>query len=275
MNHPIWLIAKQEFTLNRRNRWVVSFALLFSVLTVLISLLGMVTSGYSGFQDFVRTSASIINLGGFIVPLFALLLGVFSFLTHREHLELIVTQPVSRANVILGKYLGLILTVVGATLLGFGLPGVIFSLVVGIEGAVQYAIVVSLALLLAVVFTGLAVLIALLARRQQIALGISIGVWLFFEFVYGMLMLGTTLHFSRATLKVLLLAGLVGNPVDMTRVLSLLSVGGPHFFGPAGATLIKLTGSTVVAMVIGLAAMFLWILLPLVASIRLFSRQNL
>jgi Cu-processing system permease protein len=275
VSRSLWLIARQEFTLNRRNRWVMSFAVVFSGLTILVSLLGMVTSGYSGFQDFVRTSASIINLNGFLVPLFALLLGVFSFLSYREHLELMVTQPVSRAKVIFGKYLGLLLTVLGATLLGLGLPGIVFSLVIGFEGAVQYAIVVLLALLLAVVFTGLAVVIALLSRRQQIALGISVGVWIFFELVYGMIMLGTTLHFSQATLKVLLLVGLMANPVDLTRVLALLVVGGPHFFGPAGATLIKLTGSAPVASLIGLAALVLWIAIPLFVSIRVFSRQNL
>jgi len=275
VNHPVWLIAKQEFTLNRRNRWVMSFAIVFSTFTVLVSLLGMVTSGYSGFQDFVRTSASIINLNGFLIPLFALLLGVFSFLSHREHLELMVTQPVSRSKVIFGKYVGLVLTVLGATLLGLGLPGIVFSTVVGFEGAIQYAVVVLLAILLAVVFTGVAVVIVLLSKRQQIALGVSIGVWIFFELLYGMLMLGTTLHFSQATLKVLLPAGLMANPVDLTRVLALLVVGGPHFFGPAGATLIKLTGSTPVAGLLGLAALLLWILLPLLVSIRVFSKQNL
>ena len=184
MKHPVYWIAVQEFTLNRRNRWVVSFSILYCLLTFLLSIFGMVTSGYSGLQDFVRTSVSVVNLSGFVVPLFALLLGVFSFLAHREHLELMVTQPVSRAQVILGKYLGLLLTVLGAVLLGLGLPGVVFSLVVGVEGALGYALVVGLTLLLSMVFTGLAVLIALVSDRQQIALGVSIGVWLFFDVGY-------------------------------------------------------------------------------------------
>jgi Cu-processing system permease protein len=275
LSHPIWLIAKQEFTLNRRNRWVVSFALLFAVLMLLLSSLGMVTSGYSGFQDFVRTSASIINLGGFVVPLFALLLGVFSFLSQRDHLELMVAQPVPRSWVLLGKYLGLLLTVVGATLMGLGLPGVVVSLVIGTQGALQYAVVVLLSLLLAAVFTGLAVLIAVVANSQQIALGVSVAVWLFFELLYGMMMIGATLHFSRATLKVLLLAGLVGNPVDLTRVLSLLVVGGPHLFGPAGATLVKSTGSVLAAGLIGLAALALWSVVPVLISVRRFAKQDL
>ena len=275
MNRPLLWIAAQELTLNRRNRWVVSFAALYTLLTLTVSIFGMVTSGYAGFQDFVRTAVSVVNLSGFVVPLFALLLGVFSFLAHREHLELLVTQPVSRAQVILGKYLGLLATVLGATMIGLGLPGIVISFSVGLEGALEYALVSLLALLLSVVFTGLATLIALVCNRQQIALGVSVGVWIFFELVYSLMMLGTTLYFSRATLRVLLLTGLLGNPVDLTRVLSLLAVGGPEFFGPAGATLIKMTGSSTVASLIGLAALALWVVIPLLISIRIFSRQNL
>lgn len=275
MSRSLVWIAGQELTLNRRNRWVVSFALLYTLLTLMVSVFGMVTSGYSGFQDFVRTAVSVINLSGFVVPLFALLLGVFSFLAHREHLELMVTQPVSRATVIFGKYLGLLATVLGATIVGLGLPGVVISLSVGLEGAWGYASVSLLALLLSVVFTGLSVLIALSCDRQQMALAVSVGVWIFFELIYSLVMLGSTLYFSRATLKVLLLAGLLGNPVDLARVLSLLAVGGPEFFGPAGATLIKLTGSTAVAGLIGMTALAVWIVVPLVIAIRIFSRQNL
>ena len=61
------------------------------------------TSGYAGFQDFTRTSASLVNAGGFLIPLFALILGVFSFVTHPEYLELLVTQPVPRFRVLLGQ----------------------------------------------------------------------------------------------------------------------------------------------------------------------------
>lgn len=275
MKHPVWWIAWQEFTLNRRNRWVVSFAALYAVLTILVSIFGMVTSGYAGFQDFVRTAVSVVNLSGFVVPLFALLLGVFSFLAQREYLELMVTQPVSRGQIVLGKYLGLLLTVLGATILGLGIPGVVISLSVGMQGALEYGLVSLLALGLSVIFTGLAVLIAISCDRQQIAMGVSVGIWIFFEVIYGLIMLGTTLYFSRATLKVLLIAGLVGNPIDLTRVLSLLAVGGPEFFGPAGVTLVKLTGSPTLAGLFGVAAMLIWVVVPVLLAMRIFRRQSL
>jgi Cu-processing system permease protein len=275
MSSSVWLICRQEFTLNRRNRWVISFALLFALLTLLIAYFGMVTSGYAGFQDFTRTAASIVNLGGFLVPLFALLLGVFSFITNAEYFELLVTQPVSRTRVLLGRYLGVLLTVLGASLLGFGLSGALIAMVVGVPGAQSYLLVVVYSLSLAVVFAGLSVLISLVARRRQIAVGIAIAIWVFYELVYGVLMLGTTLYLPPPVLKTVLLAGLLGNPVDIARVLSLLEVGGPYLFGPAGATLVKLTGSATAATLCGVLGLLLWIVAPMAVAVRIFRKQDL
>lgn len=275
MSTAVFEIARQEFVLHRRNRWVVSFAVLFTALGLAVAYFGMITSGYTGFQDFVRTSASLINLAGFLLPIFALLLGVFSFLTHREYLEILATQPVSRRGILLGKYFGLLMSVLAAAALGFGLPGVVIAASIGVDGAGSYLLVVLFSCLLAAVFTGLAVLIVLLAGRRPIALGVAIAVWIFYELVYGLLMLATTLYLPPGVAKNVLLVGLAGNPVDVVRVLCLLQVGGPPLFGPAGATLIKLTGSTAIATTVGLVVTVLWIVVPMVVAVCVFDRQDL
>jgi len=275
VSHPILLIAKQEFTLNRRNKWVVSFAGIFALLTFIISYFGMVTSGYAGFQDFARTSTSLINLSGFILPLFSLLLGVFSFISNQEYLELLVAQPVTRFQVIMGKYLGILFTLLGATIIGFTVPGVLIALTIGTEGAVGYAIVIIFSMILGIIFTGCAILISQISQRQQIALGAAIGVWIFFEIIYGLLVLGTTLYFTPVALKYTLIFSLIGNPIDMIRVLSLISIGGLEFFGPAGATLLKMAGSLELTMMYGMIGLLFWIIFPIIFSIKIFSRQNL
>ncbi|UCH64803.1 MAG: ABC transporter permease subunit [Ignavibacterium sp.] len=275
MNHPVLLIAIQEFKLNRRNKWVTSFAGIFAILTFFISYFGMVTSGYSGFQDFARTSTSLINLSGFLIPLFSLLLGVFSFISNKEYLELMVAQPISRHQVILGKYLGLILTLLGATVIGFTIPGILVSFSVGVEGALSYALVILFSSFLGIVFVGCAILISQISNRQQIALGIAIGIWIFFEVVYGLIILGSTLYLTPSILKTILIFGLIGNPIDIFRVLSLLVVGGPEFFGPAGASLLKLTGSGLLSTLVGILGLFLWMVIPLAISLKIFSRQNI
>jgi Cu-processing system permease protein len=119
------------------------------------------------------------------------------------------------------------------------------------------------------------VLISVAAHRRQVALGIALGVWVFYELLYGVLMLGTTLYLPPGVLKVVLLGGLLGNPIDVARVLSLLEVGGPHLFGPAGATLVKLTGSPLLATLFGLAALLAWVVAPVALATRIFNRQSL
>jgi Cu-processing system permease protein len=235
----------------------------------------MVTSGYSGFQDFARTSTSLINLSGFIIPLFALLLGVFSFISNKEYLELLVAQPVSRYQVIIGKFVGLVLTLLSATILGFTLPGILVAFVIGTEGALGYGLVILFSLFLGIIFTGMAILIVQISNRQQIALGISIGVWIFFEVIYGLLILGSTLYLVPSVLKMTLIFGLMGNPIDIFRVLSLIAVGGLEFFGPAGATLLKMTGSEGMAMFYGFIGLLVWLFIPVLVSLKIFSRQNL
>lgn len=275
MNHPVLLIALQEFKLNRRNKWVASFAGIFAILTFFISYFGMVTSGYSGFQDFARTSTSLINLSGFLIPLFSLLLGVFSFISNKEYLELMVAQPISRHQVIIGKYLGLLLTLFGATAIGFTIPGILVSLSIGVDGALSYVMVILFSIFLGIIFIGCAILISQISNRQQIALGIAIGLWIFFEVVYGLIILGSTLYLAPSILKPTLIFGLLGNPIDIFRVLCLLLVGGPEFFGPAGATLLKLTGSELIATLTGMMGLILWMVIPLVISLKIFSRQNI
>jgi Cu-processing system permease protein len=196
-------------------------------------------------------------------------------MSNREYLEMLVTQPIPRYQVIAGKFLGLLLTLLVATVIGFSVPGILISLTPGTEGASSYAMVILYSMLLGVVFTGCAILLSQIANRRQITFGIAIGVWIFFEIVYGLIMLGATLYLSPAILKSVLIIGLIGNPIDIFRVLSLIAVGGAEFFGPAGATLVKLVGSQWLAVAYGFSALLLWVILPLFLSLKIFSRQNL
>jgi Cu-processing system permease protein len=275
VNHPVLLVAKQEFVINRRNKWVAIFALAFTLLTFFVSYFGMVTSGYSGFQDFARTSTSLIKLSGFLIPLFSLLVGVFSFITQPDYLELMISQPLTRSQIIFGKFIGLSLTLLSATIIGFTVPGVIISLSIGTEGALGYLMTVIFLILQGLVFLGCAILIAQITNRQQLAIGIAVGVWIFFEVIYGLIILGTTIYFEAEILKYLLIFSLIGNPIDLTRVLSLIAIGCLEFFGPAGATLYKIAGSQILALAYGIIGLIFWLVLPLLISLKLFSKQDL
>src|SRR6266496_5646221 len=117
--NAITTIARQELVINIRNRWTLVFAGVFGVLVLAISYFGLVTGGTVGFQGFARTSASLLNMVLYIVPLVALTMGTLSFSSEKSATELLFSQPVTRGEILLGKFLGLFASIFTATLVGF------------------------------------------------------------------------------------------------------------------------------------------------------------
>jgi len=100
-----------------------------------ISYFGLVHQGKAGFQDIERTVLSLVNLSLYLVPAFAVALGYSAVAGERERgsLEVLLAQPVTRADVLVGKYVGLSAVLATATLAGFGLPGLLAGAIVGFE----------------------------------------------------------------------------------------------------------------------------------------------
>src|SRR5512136_2659752 len=95
-------VARQELTINVRNKWTLVFAAAFGVLALAISYFGLITAGALGFQGFVRTSASLLNLVLYVVPLLALTMANLSFTSEKSASELLFAQPVTRSEVLIG-----------------------------------------------------------------------------------------------------------------------------------------------------------------------------
>src|SRR5574341_1488106 len=115
----IFDIAKQELIINIRNKWTLIFAIVFGALVVSISYFGMRAEGFSGMQNFTRTSASILNLVLYIVPLISLTMGTLSFTGDRGSAELLFSQPVEASQVVIGKMLGLFYSIAFSMISGF------------------------------------------------------------------------------------------------------------------------------------------------------------
>src|SRR5512143_1710677 len=94
-------VAGHELTINIRNRWTTIFAILFGLLVIGIAYFGLMAEGFSGMQDFTRTSASLLNLVLYVVPLVALTMGTLSFTGDRGAMELLFSQPLSRSEVVI------------------------------------------------------------------------------------------------------------------------------------------------------------------------------
>ena len=268
-------IARQELVINIRNRWTVIFAAVFGILVVSISYFGMMAEGFSGMQSFTRTSASIVNLVLYIVPLVALLMGTLSFTGDKGSTELLYSQPVSRSEVVLGKLLGLFWSIAVSTLVGFSLAGVLVTATNGVEGLGRYVVLVLLSLGLSLVFLSISVVVATANKRKSKAFGMSLLLWFFFVILYDLLALGATLFFKGHTANVVLFLSLFGNPVDMVRVASLISLDNVTILGAAGAAMLRFLGGATISILLLVAGLSMWIVLPLFWSHRLLRRQDI
>jgi Cu-processing system permease protein len=268
-------IAREELTINIRNKWTLIYAGVFSLLVVGISYFGMMTEGFAGMQNFTRTSASILNLVLYIVPLVALIMGTLSFTGDKGSTELLFSQPVSRAEVLLGKFLGVFFSMALSTLIGFLLAGFIIIAGSGTEGMTRYMAFVALSLLLSLVFLSLSVVTATLSRRKSKAFGLALFLWFFFVVFYDLLAIGGTLLLEGQAANTFLFVSLFGNPVDMVRVASLISLDNVTIFGAAGAALIRFLGGPDWSIAFLLLALTVWVAAPLLLSHRLLMRQDI
>lgn len=268
-------IARYELSINARNRWTVVFAVVFGVLVTAIASVGILAEGFTGLQGFTRTSASLLNLVLYIVPLVALVMGTLSFTGDRGSTELLFAQPVTRTEVMLGKTAGLFLAISGSMLAGFVTAGAVIAMGGGAGGLPEYAALVALALGLALVFLGVAVLVSTASGRKAKAFGVSLFLWFFFVLFYDLLVVGVGTFLRGQAANTFLFLSLFGNPVDLVRVASLITLDNVTIFGAAGAALLRFLGGPVASLLLLIAALFLWAGIPLVAAARVLRRQDL
>ncbi|WP_145067768.1 ABC transporter permease subunit [Engelhardtia mirabilis] len=172
--------ARRELREALTSRWFVLYGLAFAALSVSVSYVSLASAGSEGLAGFGRTAAGLLNLIMLVVPLMALTAGAGSLAGERERGTLIylVAQPVSRWEVLLGKFLGLAAAFVACLCGGFGLS----ALVLASRGAVgidSFVMLVAATSLLALVMLALGFVISVFSRKSSVATGVALFTWLF------------------------------------------------------------------------------------------------
>ena len=173
----IWILAKKEMGDALRNRWFLLYTLAFIGLSLAFSYLALAGAGIVGFAGFGRTAASLVNLVLLIVPLMGLTIGAQSLAAEQERntLGYLLAQPISRADVFVGKYLGLTLSLLASLSLGFGISGVVLALNgAGAADPGAYVRLVALAFLLSLTMLSVGFLVSAFTRRASVAVGIGL-----------------------------------------------------------------------------------------------------
>jgi Cu-processing system permease protein len=255
-------IARLEFSLAVRNRWAFALTALFASLSVLVVALG----GQGGVVRPDAVVVSLVELSAMLLPLVALLFGYDAVVGSDESgwLGVLFALPVPRSRVVLGSYVGRLVTFSGAVVAGFGVGGLWLASQGRLTTA--YLGLVGAAVLGGAAFLALSTLLSTLAAEKTHALGGALLVWVWVALVHDLVSVG------------LIAADLVGpdwlavfvvaNPATAFRVLALQAV--PTVTGGMADVLVG-SGVTPPVLIGALAA---WSVGPALLASRLIRRRS-
>lgn len=221
----VLILARRELreTLRRRSLWAYTGA--FVVLAGALSLAGTRAAGYAGLGGFGRTSASLVNAILLFVPLLALSAGSASILVDRERgtLSYLLAQPITRADLLLGKALGALAALLASLALAFLAIGVGLAAAGGATPAFLLALLLPV-LLYATACMALGLLVGSAANTQATATGIAITLWLALTFLGDAAFLLATLALDPTPGT--LLGILVANPAQSFKLAAMHALRG-------------------------------------------------
>ena len=188
----IYTIANKEFLDNIRNKWIIVMTLIFIILTIASSYLaGGQAGGGEMFGGMEETVVALMGIYTLLIPLIAILLGFSTIAGEAETgaLSVVLSYPIRRGEVLLGKFLGLGSVLAVTPLIGFGLGGVVIAATVGAEEGLAYMAFIALAIILGLMYLSLVIFISALckSRMRAIAGGIILFFW---AMIYGVIIMG-------------------------------------------------------------------------------------
>ncbi|MTJ83540.1 MAG: ABC transporter permease [Telmatospirillum sp.] len=270
-------IAAKEFRDGLRNRWATSATLVMAGLSLALAFLGSAPTGHVGVPPLAVTVVSLASLTVFLVPLIALILSHDALVgeVERGTMLLLLTYPVRRWQIVMGKFLGHSLLLGVATTVGYGAAGCAAALATpdAVSGGwMPFAVLIVTSVALGTVFLALGYLISSLVAEHATAAGVAVVLWLCFALLFDLGLLGflaTTggQGVSATAFRWILML----NPTDIFRLINLTGVAEVRrYSGMAG-----LPALATIPLPTLVVAFAVWIGWPLVLTMAIFKRRPL
>lgn len=218
--------AGTEFRIALRNRWVSIAVAMMALFSLVLSAAGSAPSGALGADRLSVTVASLTSLAVYLVPLIALLMSFDAVAgeVERGTLPLLLTYPVKRPEILLGKLIAQLAILALAVTVGYGLATVA-ALALDRDAVRGLPALIRLwwsSVLLGATFLGIGYALSALARRPSGAAGLAIGLWLVMVVLYDLGLLAAIVaddggSFTTDVFPFALLA----NPADAFRLYNL------------------------------------------------------
>lgn len=222
----ILAIASIELRIALRNRWALMATLLMLVFSLALTFAGAGPTGALGVDLLTVSVASMTTLAVYLTPLLALLIAFDAIAgeVERGSLALMLTYPVRRGEILVGKFVAHSVVLSAAMIIGFGAAGCAAALVgeAGIDSVLALGRLIVGSVLLGATFLAIGYALSALCRSVAGAAAAAIGVWLVLVVLYDLGLLGAVVFdeggfFTRTVFPWLL----VLNPADAFRLWSI------------------------------------------------------
>lgn len=254
------VLLRHELRNALRGKWIFGYLLLFAGFTE--GLLGFGT-------DPARSVASLMSLVLLVIPMFSTLYAAMYWYGAEGFTLLLSTQPVARGWIFAARWLALSLALGAGYTLGVGVP-------LAIEGALDGtgALLLLLGNVLACTFAALGLLVAIHVPDRTKGVGAAFLVWFYFAIVHDSLvfLLLSTLSDYPMELPAMVLIGV--NPIDLARVLILMTLDQSALMGYTGTILQRTLGSSLGGALAALT-LSLWVTVPPLLGLRAFTKRDL
>jgi Cu-processing system permease protein len=275
MNEALRTVARLEFVNVGRHRWIQSFAAVFAALTVATAWgAGSARDLYAP-DGFARTTVALVPLILLVVPLVSMLVALSGQAEDEGTETYLYAMPVARSAILFGRWLGEATALIVALLVGLGAGGAIVATSAGFADVASFAVVVAGTVALSLAFLSIGTCIAAMVPKRAVALAIGALAWFGFVLLFDALALTLGAWLPGRTGARVLMWSVFLNPADLMRVVVLSLGGTPHLLGAAGDAWTLLLGGPVGATAASIAALFMWIALPLAAARQMLYRRDL
>ena len=268
----ILLVAQKESKESLKNRWFLIYTLSLTILAVLLVYMGSTRSSSLAYSAYGKTAASLINLILLFIPLISLITGSISISSERENktLSYLLSHPIAKIEVILGKYFGLFVTISLSVFLAFGLSGLFISIKGTNESGLNFIITALLSVFLVASILSVGFLVSVLTSKTSKAIGIAIFLWFLLIVLGDLGIISTSISMNLGARETFFLT--IINPVEAYKIAS-ISILTPRFeiLGPPGVYAMNFLGVKTLFVIL-ISILSLWIIIPLVYACLDFCR---
>ncbi len=207
-----------------------------------------------------------------LVPLIGTIFGVMYYYNSQEFTELLLAQPVKRASIFMGQYLGVAGSLTLSLVLGLGIPFVAYGLFRS-DAIFDFSLLLVTGAFLTLIFTALSFNIALSNGNKIKGFGYAILLWLFLAVIYDGLFLMSLIVFEEYPLDSFSLGAIMFNPIDLSRTLILLKLDISALLGYTGAVFKQFFGTNL-GFLISILMLVLWTVLPIWRLVAISKKKD-